>query len=132
MPKLPEFEVVYGVDYSGAKFAGRNTWVARLEPRRPRRKSDPAFALTALDRLEARCGTAAREVVLPGLVHLVAESAAALWGFDCPFGLPVELFPAGAACDDSPGAMPGLRRHDSRWSSEWSLSPDSGSRQRAG
>ena len=27
------FNTIYGVDFSGAKLAGRNTWVARLERR---------------------------------------------------------------------------------------------------
>jgi hypothetical protein len=40
------------------------------------------------------CGTADRGPVLRSLVELVLASDAALWGFDLPFGLPVELFPA--------------------------------------
>src|SRR5690348_5081251 len=86
--RLPEFAVIYGVDFSGAKRAGRNTWVARVEPRRRGRP-----VLASLDRLEALCGTAGRSEVLAHLVRLVKASDAALWGFDFPFGLPVELFP---------------------------------------
>lgn len=89
MPTLPEFAVVYGVDFSGAKLAGRNTWVARVEPRRRGRP-----VLVALDRLETLCGTAERGPALAHLVELVAESESALWGFDVPFGLPIELFPS--------------------------------------
>ncbi|MBN9523469.1 DUF429 domain-containing protein [bacterium] len=92
MPTLPEFATVYGVDFSGAKLAGRNTWVARVEPRRRGRP-----VLVALDRLEALCGTAERGPALAHLVELVAGSESALWGFDVPFGLPIELFPNGAA-----------------------------------
>ncbi len=92
MPTFPEFGAVYGVDFSGARLAGRNTWVARVEPRRRGRP-----VLVALDRLEDLCGTAERAAALEHLVGMVAESDAALWGFDCPFGLPVELFPEGAA-----------------------------------
>ncbi len=92
MPTLPEFAAVYGVDFSGAKLAGRNTWVARVEPRRRGRP-----VLVALDRLEALCGTAERGPALAHLVELVAGSESALWGFDVPFGLPIELFPDGAA-----------------------------------
>ncbi|MDB5311626.1 MAG: hypothetical protein JWO38_5828 [Gemmataceae bacterium] len=95
MPKLPEFQVVYGVDFSGAKLAGRNLWVARVEPRRRGRP-----VLASLHRLESLCGTAARAEVLAALVQLVRESDAALWGFDFPFGLPVELFPAGTPWAD--------------------------------
>lgn len=89
--RLPEFESVYGVDFSGAKLAGRNIWVARVEPRRRGRP-----VLVALDRLETLCGTAERAAALAHLVGLVTDSDAALWGFDCPFGLPLELFPDGA------------------------------------
>lgn len=86
--RFPEFASIYGVDFSGAKLAGRNTWIARLEPRRRGRP-----VLESLDRLETLCGTAERSTALAHLVHLVRESDAALWGFDLPFGLPLELFP---------------------------------------
>jgi hypothetical protein len=87
--RVPEFAAVYGVDFSGAKLAGRNTWIARIEPRRRGRP-----VLVALDRLETLCGTGDRASALEYLVERVAGSEAALWGFDFPFGLPVELFPA--------------------------------------
>lgn len=87
--RVPEFETVYGVDFSGARMAGRTIWVARVEVgRRPR--------LVALDRLESLCGTAERGPALAHLVRRVLESESALWGIDAPFGLPLELFPAGA------------------------------------
>ena len=89
--QVPQFANVYGVDFSGAKRAGEFIWVARLEPVSARRR--PPFRLTALDRLDALCGTAERSVALAHLVQLIGESEAALWGIDCPFGLPVELFP---------------------------------------
>lgn len=90
--KLPPFDSVYGVDFSGAKLAGRNLWVARCEPRRSR----PGLALVELHRLESLCGTAERAACLNFLVRMVNGSTAALWGFDAPFGLPVELFAPGA------------------------------------
>lgn len=86
--RVPEFESIYGVDFSGAKHAGRNIWIARTEPRARGR-----LKLMSLDRLEALCGTAARAPCLAALVQMVNASEAALWGFDCPFGLPLELFP---------------------------------------
>ena len=92
---LPVFSSVYGVDFSGAKLAGRNTWVARVQPRRRGRP-----VLTELDSLEKLCGTAERGAALAHLVALVKASDAALWGFDCPFGLPLELFPPGTAWVD--------------------------------
>ncbi len=89
---LPRFARAYGVDFSGARLAGRTTWVARLDlagdggpPR-----------LAALDRLDRLAGTAERGPALAHLVTMVRGSADALWAFDCPFGLPVELLPARA------------------------------------
>lgn len=93
--RVPNFATVYGVDFSGAKLAGRTIWIARTEPRARGR-----LALVALDRLEALCGTAKRTVCLAELVRMVNASDAALWGFDCPFGLPLELFPADATWTD--------------------------------
>lgn len=92
------FDRFFGVDFSGAKKAGDNTWVARLEP--TGRKRGPHFALAALDRLSALAGTADRAPALRHLVELVLASDAALWGFDFPFGLPVELFPHGSGWAD--------------------------------
>ena len=89
MPKLPDFHTFYGVDFSGARQAGRNTWVARVEPRGKTHR----LALASLDRLESLAGTAERAGCLAHLVELVTGSDAALWGFDFPFGMPVELFP---------------------------------------
>jgi len=111
---LPAVRSYYGVDFSGAKLAGRNTWVARCEPI-PRRRgggrepggssldwtgSRPPLRLASLHRLESLCGTAAREPALAHLVELVLASEAAVWGFDFPFGLPVELFPTGTRWAD--------------------------------
>jgi len=90
--KLPVFESVYGVDFSGARRAGLTTWVARTEPRQSR----PGLVLVKLERLDRLAGTAERSACLDHLVRLVAGSTAALWGVDAPFGLPVELFPAGS------------------------------------
>jgi hypothetical protein len=87
------FDTIYGVDFSGAKLAGRNTWVARLQRRgvsRGRR-----FALVELDCVERACGTAERSAALRHLVDRVADSSGALWAMDFPFGLPVEVLEAG-------------------------------------
>ena len=87
---MPAFRTVYGVDFSGARLAGANTWVATLAARRG------ALALAALDRLSTLAGTADRDPALAHLTGLVAASRAALWGFDFPFGVPVELLPGRA------------------------------------
>jgi hypothetical protein len=82
---------VYGVDFSGGRLAGRNTWVARLERPRPR----SPWCLTELSCLEKICGTPERQPVLERLVGLIGESYGALWALDFPFGLPVEILDAG-------------------------------------
>src|SRR3954471_11825475 len=88
------FRAVFGVDFSGARLAGRTTWIARLDPVSP--PGEPTFTLGALDRLDRLAGTAERAAALAHLVGLVAQTTDALWAFDFPFGLPVELFPARA------------------------------------
>src|SRR5262249_22388022 len=75
--------------FSGAKLAGRNAWVARLQPVGGRRR--PPYRLADLACLEDLCGTAERAPVLAHLVRLIAESEHALWALDFPFGLPVEV-----------------------------------------
>jgi hypothetical protein len=92
------FGAIHGVDFSGAKLAGRNTWVARLEL--AGRTNRPPYRLTDLWRLEVLCGTAERGPALAHLVKLIAESDGALWAMDFPFGLPVEVMRPGARWPD--------------------------------
>ncbi len=92
---IPAFGTIYGVDFSGAKKAGRTTWLARLE-----RGEVPPLRLAELARLEKLCGTAERGPALAALVERVARSEAALWALDFPFGLPVEVMAAGAKWAD--------------------------------
>jgi hypothetical protein len=89
----------YGVDFSGARLAGLNTWIARIEAAK-RNSKNPVFKLTYLERLGGICGTDEREVALQGLVGLIAESERALWALDFPFGFPVEVMSSGAKWDD--------------------------------
>jgi hypothetical protein len=90
---VPTFERVYGVDFSGAKRAGDATWVAEVVPRSRR----PWLRLTYLRSLTRLSGTPERGPALRHLVGMIRASENALWAFDFPFGLPVELFPCGAA-----------------------------------
>jgi hypothetical protein len=78
------------VDFSGAKLAGRNIWVARLEPGGKR------LHLRELTCLEAMCGQAERAPALKHLVDLIRASEQSLWAMDFPFCLPVEVMPDGA------------------------------------
>jgi hypothetical protein len=84
-----QFGNIFGVDFSGARLAGRTTWVARLEPagRAARHR------LVELSRLDRLAGSAERAPALAHLVSLIAASRDALWALDFPFGLPVELLP---------------------------------------
>ena len=85
-----KFKTVYGVDFSGARLAGRNTWIARLVPESGRNGGE-RFSLAELWRLEELCGTAERTEVLRHLVGMIADSTDALWALDFCFGLPVEV-----------------------------------------
>ena len=88
------FASIFGVDFSGARLAGRTTWLARLH--RTADDQGPGLTLGSLDRLDRLAGTAERTPALQHLVRLIRESTNALWALDFPFGLPVELFPARA------------------------------------
>ena len=90
-----QFSAVYGVDFSGARLAGRNTWVARVE-QAGRGAGNSPYRLTTLARLEDLCGTAERGAALAHLVGLIDASEGALWALDFPFGLPVEVMGEGA------------------------------------
>jgi hypothetical protein len=86
------FETVFGVDFSGARLAGRTTWVARLEV-----LGGGPCRLVELACLERLCGTAERGPALAHLVGLIRASEGALWALDFPFGFPVEVMEPGAA-----------------------------------
>jgi hypothetical protein len=86
-----KFKAIYGVDFSGARLAGRNTWVARIERRKSSEGCQSPWRLAELARLEDLCGTAERAEALGHLVELIGESEGALWSLDFPFGMPVEV-----------------------------------------
>jgi len=88
------FSSFYGVDFSGARLAGENIWIARIIPR------SRGFELVELSRLRQLCGTAERDAALAYLVELIRSSERALWGLDFPFGLPIEVVDAGATWAD--------------------------------
>ena len=83
------FSTVFGVDFSAAKLAGPNIWVARLEARA--KKACTRYHVVNLANLEQLCGTAERGPALAYLVGQIASSRRALWALDFPFGLPVEV-----------------------------------------
>jgi hypothetical protein len=81
--------VVVGVDFSGARLAGRNIWLARLTAAPP--DSPTPTVLTHLDCLERLCQSAERETALAHLVERILASEATLWALDFPFALPLEI-----------------------------------------
>jgi hypothetical protein len=90
------FKTIYGVDFSGAKLAGRNIWVGRIERQRGGASKTRPYALAELHCVENLCGTPERSTALAHLVSLIKSSDAALWAMDFPFGLPIEVMHAGA------------------------------------
>lgn len=85
MSKPAPIKTVVGVDFSGAKLAGRNIWLARCSIRRAKLRLD------ALENLEQLAQQAEREQAYAHLRELIGRSEQALWGIDFPFGLPIEL-----------------------------------------
>jgi hypothetical protein len=90
-----QFKTIYGVDFSGAKNAGRTIWIARARSSRGRR-----LVLEELVNLERASGHAAREPALAWLVGQIAASCDALWAIDFPFGLPTAVMDPGASWRD--------------------------------
>ncbi len=91
-------QTVFGVDFSGAKLAGRNAWIARCDVATS--QADKPLRLVELQSLESMCGCAERETALRALVDRVNESENALWGMDFPFGLPAAIFNEGTNWTD--------------------------------
>lgn len=77
---------VYGIDFSGAKDAGDNVWLASATRRADTLVVEGVFPGTALP------GSGpSREHCLPALRNFLAGANDAVVGMDFPFGLPAEL-----------------------------------------
>jgi hypothetical protein len=81
-------ETIYGVDFSGAKLAGTNIWIAEAKPRV---SHAPPLQLLSLKRLGELAGSVERGPALGHLVQMILDSRQALWGIDFPFALPIEI-----------------------------------------
>lgn len=92
---LASFDIVFGVDFSGAKAAGKTIWIAETEPIQNQASHQTSLLLKSLDRLDRIAGTTERDGALAFLVSKIRQSSNALWGIDFPFGLPIELEPHG-------------------------------------
>jgi len=82
---------IIGVDFSGAKLAGKNIWLAFTEPVGGR------LRLRELQSLETLAGAAEREISLAYLANQIVTSNNTLWAIDFPFALPIELACMGAS-----------------------------------
>src|SRR4051794_34837223 len=94
MLPLTRFSHIYGVDFSGAKLAGHNTWVAKVEVRRRR------LRLRTIQSLKQLSTHADRAPALAHLVGAIAESTDALWAMDFPFAMPIEVMPRQRTFDE--------------------------------
>lgn len=81
-------DTVFGVDFSGAKLAGTNIWIAETHVRAT--QASP-LQLVSLNRLGDLAGSVERAPALDHLVKMILESKQALWGIDFPFALPIEV-----------------------------------------
>lgn len=84
---LPHIDQVIGVDFSGARLSGHNAWLARVEIQAGCRR----LKLVELLPVGGLAGSVDRDDVNAYLVDRISGSQSTLWGFDFPFGLPVEL-----------------------------------------
>ncbi len=89
---------VFGVDFSGARDAGRYIWVCRGHP------GSDGVRVESVDPLaELPGGAADREPALRVLVQKITESPRSAWGFDFPFALPRPV--ADALADAAPAGF---------------------------
>jgi len=100
------FPNIYGVDFSGAKLAGHNTWIAHVEVTTGRRRP----RLRALNNLEELSLHATRAPALAWLSQSIANSTDALWAMDFPFAMPIEVMSRGATFDDQLAEIARWRR----------------------
>ncbi|HEX8323915.1 MAG TPA: hypothetical protein VF595_08375 [Tepidisphaeraceae bacterium] len=89
---MTRIDTIYGVDFSGAKLAGVNAWVARLDV--------ATRTVTALGRLGDLAGDDARGPSMAYLVQAISGSTNAVWAVDFPFALPVEIVEPTATFDE--------------------------------
>jgi hypothetical protein len=92
-----EFDEIVGVDFSGAKLAGLNAWVARVAVESD---AERFGRVTELKRLGDLAGDDNRAAALAHLVAIILGSRRTLWGMDFPFALPVEVVPTMATLRD--------------------------------
>ncbi len=85
-PPSSKIRTVIGVDFSGAAMAGKNAWLAELAVR-----SDLSLELLHLHSIGQLAKSETREAACQYMVDRISMSNQTLFGFDFPFGLPIEL-----------------------------------------
>ncbi len=83
---LTKIKKVVGVDFSGAALAGKTAWIAELSCR-----GDERLELSSLHPIGELATSDERAFINRYLVDRISASDETLFGFDFPFGLPVEL-----------------------------------------
>ena len=72
---------LYGVDFSGARNAGRKIWLSSAQ-------IDGSYLrIDALHRAADRFGAVERAFVFPALVDYITATSGSVWGLDFPFSL---------------------------------------------
>ena len=100
---------VFGVDFSGARDAGRRISVCRAHP------GEAGIRIETVDPLaELPGGAVERAAAFRALVQKVKEAPRSAWGFDFPFALPSSLHEEllGKAADKWPGQVEALAALD--------------------
>lgn len=83
---MKEVRGIYGIDFSGAKDAGKKMWISRGVPH-----GDKLLIQTCFRVMDLTGGVVDLNTCLPALVKLVQPAGNAAFGFDFPFGLPRSL-----------------------------------------
>jgi hypothetical protein len=78
---VPDCRRVYGVDFSGAKDAGRKIWVAECIA------ETGGLVVENCDSLAERAGKKERGASIEDLVRLIEKSGPSIFGLDFPFGI---------------------------------------------
>jgi hypothetical protein len=77
---------IYGIDFSGARYAGRTIWIASGTVRKKRLEIHSCRRASELVRSATR-----REKCLPALRKFIEGETDGVFGLDFPFGIPREL-----------------------------------------
>ena len=85
-PPSSKIRTVVGVDFSGAALAGKNAWLAEFAV-----QSDLSLELLHLHAIGQLAKNETRESCWQYVVDRISASSQTLFGFDFPFGLPIEL-----------------------------------------